>query len=138
MVKYISFGSFLYIESMNKYTIYCTEEQVDKAYELGAPITELPFSLEIQQDTLDKYHMTRVNGAYYEIPTAEQIIGWLEEQDDIEEITIQRNRAFRSWAYLVTNKRNKLVSSKNIYQSRKEATIASIDAALEYLTNNKK
>lgn len=95
---------------MSKYTISCSKEQVEKSLKLGAE---------------------------EELLTAEEMIGWLEKQDDIEEITILRNRAFHSWAYLVTNKRDKLVSSNNIYQSRPEATIAAIDAALEYLSSIK-
>ena len=95
---------------MSQYTISCSREQVEKSLKLGAE---------------------------EELLTAEEMIGWLEEQDDVEEITIQRNRAFHSWAYLVTNKQNKLVSSSNIYQSRKEATLAAIDAALEYIKTKK-
>lgn len=70
-------------------------------------------------------------------PTAEQMLGWLEEQKDIEEIFVQKNRAFHSWACLVISNEDKIIFSNNIYRSRKESTIAAIDAALEYLKSTK-
>lgn len=122
--------------TINQYSIHCTPEQTMKALELGAPlkIIDNEYDERIYQFICGN---TQNGKALYIIPTAEEMIGWLEEQNDIEEITIQRNRAFHSWAYLVTNKRNKLISSSNRYQSRKEATISAIDAALEYLVDNK-
>ncbi|MCQ2105914.1 MAG: hypothetical protein MJZ26_08995 [Fibrobacter sp.] len=118
---------------MNRYTIYCTKEQTIKALELGAPIIKHEGVTTVGAP--NGYYLN--DNVLTKIPTSEQMLGWLEEQDDIEEITILRNRAFHSWAYLVTNKRDKLVSSNNIYQSRHEATIAAIDAALEYLIKQK-
>lgn len=123
------------MKTVNDYKIYCTEEQTLKALELDAPI-EVTKRLEPLVNR--KYISDLETYTAIIIPTAEELIGWLEEQDDMEEITILRNRAFHSWAYLVTNKSGKLVSSNNIYQSRPKATLASIDAALNYLTNNKK
>ena len=122
---------------MNRYTIHCTEAQTRKALELGAPISSIKNAY--TRDDIPHFTNGKVGDEWtlYFIPTSEQMIGWLEEQDDIEEITIQRNRAFHSWAYLVTNKQNKLVSLKNIYQFRKEATLAAIDAALDYLITDK-
>ena len=64
---------------MNKYTIYCTEEQTRKAVELGAPI-ELYYGGEYESELID--------GIRYITPTAEEMIGWLEEQGDILNIDI--------------------------------------------------
>lgn len=122
---------------MNEYIIYCTQEQTKKALKLGAPIDfrngDKPFiSVEyFDEDGKLFYHN-------YDIPTAEQMIEWLEESGDIYEISILRNRAFHSWAFLVISNKDKIISANDIYRSRKEATIASINAALEYLDKNKK
>ena len=62
---------------MEQYTIYCTEAQTKKAWELGAPIEYAKVIdaikgkiIRIPQDT----------GGFYIWPTAEQMFGWLEEQ----------------------------------------------------------
>lgn len=59
---------------MNKYTIYCTPEQTKKALELGAPIKECGyyFKKQIGCNTISDTDL-------HIIPTAEQMIGWLEE-----------------------------------------------------------
>ena len=83
---------------MNRYTIYCTEEQTKKALELGAPLNCCYHNDDFQ-------NTIKIGSLHYvEIPTAEQMLGWLEDN----------------------------------YESRKEATLAAIDAALEYLINNRK
>lgn len=67
-----------------------------------------------------------------QIPTAEQMIGWLEEQGFYFYI-------FKDycWNGEVQYGNNWYYSIDDV-NSRKEATIAAIDAALEYLSNNKK
>ena len=54
------------MEKMEKYTIYCTEAQTKKALELGAPI---------QTIKKPQYSVGLIAKV-----TAEQMIGWLEEQ----------------------------------------------------------
>lgn len=120
---------------ITKYSIPCTPEQTRKARELGAPI-EVKSIEDAPKEWYGKAYFTGMSTCA-KIPTAEEMIGWLEEQEDIEEITILRHRAFLpSWAYLVTIKQDTGLSPKNIYSSRREATLAAIDAALEYLLNN--
>ena len=100
---------------MEKYTIYCTQEQTLKAIELGAPI----------------------EGIF--IPTAEQMIGWLEEHEEIDEIAPMEKGG--DWVYVVymTGYRSDIESPKDtLYPARPEATLAAIDAALDYLVKNKK
>lgn len=100
------------------YTIYCTEEQTNKALELGAPLNTWGFAREPV------------------IPTAEQMVGWLEEQEGVYDIHLLRT-ADGEWKYDVTTK---CVSDNRMYgrcSSRKVATLAAIDAVLEYLTNKK-
>lgn len=49
---------------MEQYTIYCSDEQTKKALELGAPL---------------EYHCPNERESVYHRPTAEQMLGWLEE-----------------------------------------------------------
>lgn len=111
---------------MRKYIIYCTTEQTKKACELGAPITKI---------ILDKE-----SGTKYFIPTAEQMIGWLEEQDEISDISILYLQHREKWIYQVYVFDGGYIDvlNDNYFSNRKEATLAAIDVALEYLTNNKK
>lgn len=116
---------------MERYTIYCTEAQTRKALELGAPI-EYGKYYQINAEILHKGK----DGRYelYSIPTAEQVIGWLEEQEDIDDILVAKS--ITTWYYDVC-----LTTAKSIraskFNSRKEATLAAIDAALEYLNKAK-
>lgn len=107
---------------MDRYITYCTPEQVKKALELGAPIKIECFSTA----TEDHWHEV--------IPTAEQMIGWLEEQGVF--ISIVPDTDENTCANYVETKEFSL--SNVVCSSRKEATLAAIDAALEYLTKNKK
>lgn len=72
-------------KTMNDYTIYCTEDQTKKALELGAPI-ELWSEYHKKQEhdfKLDTPIPCKqfTNGyCVASCPTAEQMIGWLEEQ----------------------------------------------------------
>lgn len=110
---------------MNRYKIRCTEAQTKKALELGAPI-------KFTEWNDDNSAYVGLKGEIYAIiPTAEQMIGWLEEQN------IFVNFAHTSFGYDSWIKRrsdNKLLSkSLGFVSSRKEATLAAIDAALDYL-----
>lgn len=119
---------------MNRYTIYCTPEQAKKALELGAPIDNS--SNNFDSDCSDNIELLS-NGLYAIIPTAEEMIGWLEEQG----IQISLNvSCFNEWDCAVYNTLmlSGLVFESNWKKTRKEAILAAIDAALDYLTNNKK
>lgn len=98
---------------MENYTIYCTAEQTMKALDLGAPI--------------DHRHYTFDNEFYAILPTAEQMIGWLEEQG----IYIHTEAVANSWRYYVTDGIEYIRHESK--PSRKEAILAAIDAALDYL-----
>lgn len=111
--------------------IFCTEEQTKKALELGAPI---------KKDTLENTSPIEVfNNCVYIIPTAEEMVGWLEEQGVSVEITMASqnigyyslNRIDSKGAFDFTGR------CEETYSSRKEATLAAIDAALDYLSNKK-
>lgn len=102
---------------MNRFTIPCTVEQTKKALELGAPI-----------EVCDNYTITN-DFRFYNIPTAEQIISWLEEQGIF--ISIVPDTDENTCANHVETKKYSLCNE--VHLSRKEATLAAIDAALEYL-----
>lgn len=118
---------------MEKYTIYCTSEQTRKALELGAPI---------EKDWIPEFLF---NNEYFSLknPTAEQMISWFEEQGFIIEVSFrgldepnkQGNKVFiyHLFDYSEWEELNPL---SDLYKSRKEATLAAIDAALKYLCEN--
>lgn len=115
---------------MRRYTIYCTEEQTRKALKLGAPI----FSVKNAFTSKDIPHFNIGNEkdwVLYIIPTAEQMIGWLEEQGLLVSI-LYGYEVSDKWAYDIDGEEYFDYKSGE-YNSRKEATLAAIDAALEYL-----
>ena len=123
---------------MNRYTIYCTPDQTKKALELGAPI-EILINHSVDKEICDKYHFLVIDGIFYINPTAEQLIGWLEEQ--YLYITIRyTNDVAKYWqadidlANCIDPECGKYLVDYN-FPSRKKATIAAIDAALEYLSS---
>lgn len=113
---------------MNNYTIYCSSEQTKKAFELGAPIE---YAKVIDTINGNSIRMPEETGEFYLIPNAEQMIGWLEGQDGIEGITVC-NTGMWIWG-----KNHTLIDGCPDYSSRQESSLAAIDAALEYLSNNK-
>lgn len=112
---------------MDRYTIFCTEEQTKKALALGAPIEECSYSI--------NPHVTLGGCRCLIIPTAEQMIGWLEQNARISDIDIYRSGS-TYWAFFVT-KFCGIIESKKEYFTREEATLAAIDAALDYLAKIK-
>lgn len=118
---------------MNKYTIYCTESQVRKAMALGAPISA---------DT-QEIKFAGINGLPFDvdrvvIPTAEQMIGWLEEQG-VWIHFCKPNQRPNLLSFSVSNInepfRREFVGGE--YSSRRDATLTAIDAALDYLVKIK-
>lgn len=118
------------MESISDYSIYCTEEQTKKALELGAPINlrwlyhGIPFRKEVNIEY----------GHYAEIPTAEEMVGWLEEQG-VHEVHLTHVKD--GWMVCIFLQ-NDIIPDEFTYKSRKEAIIAAIDVALDYLTKNNK
>ena len=99
---------------MDQYIISCTEEQTKKALDLGAPIDNRWIGKDPN-------------------PTAEQMMGWIEEQG-LSFSIYQPN----TWSYDIHELPIKPIDFGSNYDSRKEATLAAIDAALGYLNSNKK
>lgn len=106
---------------MNKYTIYCTPEQTEKALCLGAPI---------------ECKVNKSTGSFCNInPTAEQMLGWIESNTPIVQILLDGMEGI--WGYRIYRVTTSDVLEADCYSSRQEATLAAIDAALEYLENLK-
>lgn len=111
---------------MNRYTIPCTEQQTRKALEFGAPIEiETSFMALVNRTYFDN------ENKYVIIPTAEQMIGWLEEQGILIDIDAEWNKSVLVYVW---DCENKSLINNVFHGSRKKATLAAIDAALEYLT----
>lgn len=138
---------------MNKYTIYCTEEQIEKALKLGAPIeinSHPPLNGEkFMWLSPPADAIAWNNNTDCLVPTAEQMIGWQEEQGMFIEINTHRpNRVIADWKKTIytfsvidkfmTIDKHGGYNGTIHYPTRKEAILAAIDTALEYLTNNKK
>lgn len=115
---------------MNNYTIYCGVAQTKKALELGAPVITKPYKGRVIENAFFiKDDLMCV------FPTAEQMIGWLEERISYIDVIKQEDN---TWLYIIYFKNN---SNRNItvkgFSSRKDATLAAIDAALDYLEKQK-
>lgn len=113
---------------MNRYSIFCTEEQTKKAFALGAQLEEV-------NSINEPKHWVAIDNTTYKVPTAEQMIGWLEQNARISDIDIFRSGS-TYWAFYVT-KFLGIIESKKEYFSRKEATLVAIDEALDCLVQAK-
>lgn len=109
------------MEKISDYTITCTEEQTKKALNLGAPIEYKKFKYHYRGLLCEKDELI--------IPTAEQMIGWLEEQEGFSNICVLKTMEGNYYGRCYCNGNTLL---HQIFPSRKEATLAAIDAALEY------
>lgn len=119
---------------MNRYAIPCTPGQTQKALELGAPII-------IQ-------HIMGEDGVikqYIPIsPTAEQMCGWLRSKGIVARgncySKVNKDLDIPDWQVLDYNEEKSRWHEKFFghSDSYEEATLAAIDAALEYLIDNRK
>lgn len=120
------------MKTISEYTIYCTQEQTKKARELGAPIEILPNYTEYRVFPLVKCKDGNERPCI--IPTTEQMIGWLETQG----LFISIDKSDGGHIFYKIRKGNKYICEWNSFSSRKEATLAAIGAALEYLKEQNK
>lgn len=120
------------MKTMSDYTMFCTSEQTKKALALGAPI-ETRWDYDEHAPTIPFEKEVSIEFRHYaKIPTTEEMIGWLEEQglqfltgvDDEDKLFFN---VYHNEGYIEVRG----------CDSRQEATIAAIDAALEYLVENK-
>lgn len=108
---------------MDKYTIYCSDEQTKKAIEFGAPIET--------KRVIQGYEVDIPSHPKH--PTAEQMIGWLDEIGQTIEVC-RLDEGTTDWYINV----NDVQVSADCYPSRKEAVLAAIDFALNFLGKYKK
>lgn len=125
---------------MDDYTIYCTKKQIKQAFALGAPL-EFFDMFKYEENSLPKFVRKNIFDIeeFCYCPTAEQMIGWLEEQ---LKGAIAIDKCFyyghREWIWNISDDYENIIDTNIVvHPSRKKATLAAIDAALEYLTNNK-
>lgn len=128
---------------MDRYTLHCTKEQTEKAFDLGAPIDGISSSTNEDITTISCFKLDTpiytdiIKGGFdYALnPTAEQLINWLEEQGLF--VSICGYFADGKFTYDIDSKEF-IDYRSGLYLSRKEATLAAIDAALDYLSKNRK
>lgn len=137
---------------MKDYAIYCTEEQAKKAIKLGAPIDvekednfiasqEFGYTSESTtfKDFVECTDMTIIDNNEPRvaciIPTAEQLIGWLEEQlKGVISLDKGFSAGSRKWIWVISDDYENIIDTHIVfYLTRQEATLAAIDAALDYL-----
>lgn len=123
---------------MERYTIYCTEEQTKKALALGAPIeVETIFACDYETSRDNKVHVSEhlAKSAPYQeyaiIPTTEQMVGWLEAQNIYLEPRHTDEEKIHVWVGSFTPLPDGVWTKS--YSTIKEATLAAIDVALDYL-----
>ena len=124
---------------MERYTIYCTEEQTKKALELGAPIPNHKLAGHYEENLPKNWFYK--DGKCYQKTTAEQMIGWLEERGIYIDITNSCGVTPQGGNYHLSScefNEHGYSDKKHPYPTRKEATLAAIDSALDYLIKNKK
>lgn len=113
---------------MKEFTIYCTPEQTRKALELGVPLNSCYHNDDFQ-------NTIKIGSLHYvEIPTAEQMMGWLRTKGFGFGITEYIDHVF--WRVANDHDERWYISDDKLTDT-KEATLAAIDAALEYLSKNK-
>ena len=128
---------------MEEYTIYCTEEQTKKALELDAPIQNMSM-FRYGDNELPKYvYKNKWNrDCFCYCPTTEQMIGWLRKEHKIhpridcegsKNYVVQLQFIHSSKDLDVVNKSYKGIIGHPGFPSPEEATLAAIDAALDYL-----
>lgn len=126
---------------MERYTIYCTEAQTKEALELGAPI---PWHKNAYtRKGIPSFREALDNGEWllYICPTAEQMIGWLEDKGI--HIEIEYCLLFEHYDFCILDEDKQRTMFNDdfglpSYSSHSEATIAAIDAALDYLMKKEK
>lgn len=121
--------------NMEQFETYCTEEQTKKAFELGAPLKQVFYNV-VTKDALERYNLVLIDGKEYKIPTAGQMIEWLEKRGISEILVIKSSFVGKIWGFGISDQNGFITGNTKDLNSRKEATLAAIDASLEYLTNN--
>lgn len=125
---------------------YCTKEQVKKAFKLGNPIITFGYGdlgdAEAEILKLNRQVVLKRNEdnsiIVGQIPTTEELIDWLEEQGILVLAEPSQNKFYGTYflkredGYWLNR-----VFLDGLYTSRKDAIIAAINVALDYLIHHK-
>lgn len=136
---------------MTEYNLYCTPEQTRKGLELGAPIkifgneymtrdlvkrAKEEGQIEVIEKEMNRVdHATVIGDLIFCIPTAEQIMQWLESKGIKISIMYGYDECGR-WSYDIDGEMYMDLQPIGTYTSRKEATNAAIEETLNYLMNH--
>lgn len=115
---------------MKKYDIYCTIEQTQKAYDLCAPIDVLTAYAEF--DGFPTIWCTDGFPRPCILPTNEEMCGWMYDNYNL---MVSVNEADNGKFYYVLKHNGVEVCEWNSFDNKNDATKASIDAALEYISS---
>lgn len=121
------------MKTMQDFTIYCTEQQTRRAFKLGAPIKHISNEYGYEKGDvflLDNIVYIADRNAAYKIPTAEQMIGWLESHEEFFNICVRKTMGGNYSGTCYCGGKTLL---HQIFSSRKEATLTAIDAAFDGL-----
>lgn len=122
---------------MNQYSIYCSAEQTRKAFELGAPCITNDVALGCHIANPEKFVVRNEMPCVIVIPTAEEMIGWLEKQGIFINIDLTCDFKYQSYLKTLKNADHNIISEVLHHSSRQEATLAAIDEALDCLLKAK-
>lgn len=127
------------MNTISDYSISCTAAQTQKALKLGAQIDTIGCTrgeIPLLDDYVELVVMDDNTSIIGEIPTAEEMIGWLEEKGIFIEIKRFLGRyTFILFKIYEHGEINFSIRCQD-FPSRKETMLAAIDAALEYLQKN--
>jgi len=123
---------------MKQYTNYCTEKQTKRAYKLGAPIHIFECENKISKEAfIETGRIVELeDNKLGDIPTTQQMLGWLETKGMYIEIIIAftdddaKNRWTRSFTLFDESSQ---IGEGIIYMSVYEAELEAIDEALDSL-----
>ena len=117
------------MKTISDYSIFCTKEQTRKALKLGAPI-DIYYNEDIE-------HTCIIEGLCWNIPTAEQMMGWLRKEKGLFVEPYLNGECCYSFSPIVSTKEDGEIIHLEAEDDPDKATLVAIDAALEYLTNKK-
>lgn len=109
---------------MNQYTIYCTQEQAERAYNLGAPI-----------DTHED--VSNTDGKLFILPTAEQMVGWMRKSGISVYIAPYYCYGMRLWTAKIQHYAGETTNISGPYADDRDAILKAIDYILDGLEKAK-
>lgn len=120
-------------KTIQDYTVYCTPEQAKKALALGAPLETCDWRI----TNTNKYiELDNEKGWHIQIPTAEQMCGWLRTKGLFVEPYLNGECSY-SFSPILSTKEDGEIMRLEAEDEYKKAALAAIDATLDYLEQKK-